>query len=69
MHCHTQDAIGQAGIKISLPPPAGPKHLDVQVKSECEGSKTESGTFYVYSEINASVYRPYNQIFIADRVF
>ena len=55
MHCHTQDAIGQAGIKISLPPPGAPKHLDVQVKSECEGSKTESGTFYVYSEINASV--------------
>ena len=34
------------------------------VKSECEGSKTQSGTFYLYGRVNVSVYGPYNQIFI-----
>ena len=56
MHCHTQGAMGQDGSwrnKTSI----------------CEGSKTQSGTFCLYGRVNVSVYGPYNQIFITDKVF
>ena len=66
MHCHTQDAMGQ---DFTPSPDGTTNHLFVEVKSECEGSKTRSGTFCLYDQVKVSVNGPYNQIFITDKVF
>ena len=57
MHRHTQEAMGQAlprqASKFS--PAVAANLLFVEVKSECEGTKTQSAAFRLYSHINALI--------------